>query len=370
MRDDIFHAIPTVFDLLALATCLGALGCRLWVLPAMSTASEAIGFDAFLASLWQLLGACLATLVVSSVGELAGRAVEMSDRPLAATFPVLPTILLQTHYGRLWLVRPLSLTVLWIGWWAGRTRLRSWIIPAGMLGTGAMVAMTRSASGHAADWGDLTLPALNDWLHLLAASLWGGGLLALSLVVLPTAIKLPELRRPLIAAIARRFSVLAGVALAGVLLTGIYNAWLQVGTISALWETPYGRTLLAKLFLVFPLLALGASNRYISVPLLQRWAGLPMAKRRFPHASLIIRYLVTGRRKPPGAHVVRQFRRTTWAEAICIIGVFICTALLLHGVPARHGSHRAHMHTEAGPSPAASGEAMPTPHAHVGAPPH
>jgi putative copper resistance protein D len=369
MGDDIFHAIPTVFDLLALAICLGTLGCRLWVLPALSTPSASIDFDALLASLWRLLAVCLAALVMSSLGELAGHAAEMSNRPLSAILPVLPTILLQTHYGRLWLVRPLGLAALWIGWWAGGTRLRSRTIPAVMLGVMALVAMTRSASGHATDWGDLTLPELSDWLHLLAASLWGGGLLALSLIVLPTAIKLPEQQRPLIAAIARRFSALAGVALAGVLLTGIYNAWLEVGSVRAMWETPYGQTLLAKLLLVLALLTLGASNHYISVPLLQRWAGLPVTRRRLLHVLLVIRYLATGRRKPQGIRLVRQFRRKVWAEAICVIGVLMCTALLLHGVPARHASHGGHMPAEAGGPPGASGEAMPTRHEHTGVPP-
>src|SRR5262249_9088907 len=96
MGDDLFHTIPTVFDLLALAICLGALGCRVWVLSTVSTPSGSIALDGLLASLWRLLAVCLAALVMSSVGELAGRAAEMSNRPLSAILPVLPTILLRT----------------------------------------------------------------------------------------------------------------------------------------------------------------------------------------------------------------------------------------------------------------------------------
>jgi copper resistance protein D len=369
MEGDFFHAIPTVFDLLALVICLGTLSCRLWVLPTMATLSESIGFDALLRSLWRLLGACIAALVVTSVGELVAHAVEMSGRPLLAVLPALPVVLRQTHYGRLWLVRPLGLMALWVGWWAGRKRVHSRVIPALMLGVGAIVAMTRSASGHASDWGDLTLPEASDWLHLLAASLWAGGLPGLSLVVLPRAIKLPEPRWPLIAAIARRFSALAGAALAGVLVTGIYNAWLQMGSIGALWETPYGRTLLVKLLFVCLLLALGASNRYISVPLLQRRAGLPITKRRLLHTLLVIRYLVTGRRKPQETRLVRQFTWKVRIEAICMIGVLVCTAILLHGVPARHAMHTGHMSTDTGATSGPSGESMPTRHEHGGVPP-
>lgn len=342
MGSDLFHALPSALDLLALATCFGALSCRLWVIPRTVTASGSPCSEALLASLWRLLAVGITALAVSSVSELGGRAVEMSGRPFSAILPALPTVLFQTHYGRVWLVRPVAIATLWIGWWVGGRRLHSQAIPALMLVAEALIALTRSASGHAADWGDLTLSELMDWLHLLAGLLWGGGLFALSAVVLPVAIQLPDRRRTLIADIARRFSAFARVALVGVLLTGIYNAWIEVGSLHALWGTPYGRMLLAKLSLLLPLLALGASNRYISVPLLQRWAGRPWAGRRLLHALLVLRYLITGRRRPQGARIVLHWRRKVGAEAALVAGVLICTALLLHRVPARHLSHAGH----------------------------
>jgi putative copper export protein len=135
---------------------------------------------------------------------------------------------------------------------------------------------------------------LFDEDHMLASALWGGGLITLCTVMLPGVVKLPE-RRRLTAEVARRFSTLAGVALAGVLLTGLYNAWLQVGTISAMWETPYGRMLLVKLLLVCPVLAFGASNHYISVPLVERWARHPLPI-PLPFAlSPLMRRLLTNR---------------------------------------------------------------------------
>lgn len=369
MWGEAFLVIPTALDLLALATCLGALSCRLWVLPPTATVSDSLRAETLLASLWRLLGACLVVLAVSSVGELAGRAVMMSGQPLLGILPVLPTVLFLTHYGQVWLVRPVALVILWIGWRMGRERLRSRAIPTVMLGAGALIALSRSASGHAADWGDWTLAELMDWLHLLAGSLWGGGLLALSTVVLPAAIKWPDQRRGLIADIARRFSALAGVTLAGVLLTGMYNAWLQVGSFQALWEAPYGQTLIVKLLLVLPLLTLGASNRYLSVPLLQRWARRPLARRRLLHAFLVVRYLVTSRRNPQGTRLVHQWTRKVAAEVTLVAGVLICTALLLHGVPARHASHTRHVPAE---EAAASGP-IPIPmrgaHEHGGVPP-
>src|SRR5262249_31797603 len=140
-----------------------------------------------------------------------------------------------------------------------------------------LIALTRSLSGHAADWGDMTLTVMMDWLHLLAGGIWGGGLLALAWVILPSMSQCVDRQRVLLAACAQRFATLASMALAVVLLTGLANAWVQVGTVQALWTSPYGRILLAKLFLVCLVLCLGAVNHYIYVPLLQQWAGRPMA---------------------------------------------------------------------------------------------
>ncbi len=134
---------------------------------------------------------------------------------------------------------------LWIGWEIGRRRLDSRAIPVFMLGAWAVIAMSRRVSGHAADWGDLALPVLMDWLHLMSASVWGGGLMALSIVVLPKIIGLHEQQRELIAYIARRFSKLAGIALCAILITATYNAWIQVGSFRALWQTSYGQIIIA-----------------------------------------------------------------------------------------------------------------------------
>jgi putative copper resistance protein D len=340
--DDFLHAIPTAFDLLALAACLGALGCRLWVLPTVEGVPGAIGVEAVRLSLWRLLVSGMAALTVSSLAEFVGRAAEMSGQPLSVILPVLPTVLFHTHYGWVWLMRPIALSALWLGWWMDKQRPGSQRIPAVMLGAGALIAMTRSAAGHAADWGDLTVPEISDWVHLMASSLWGGGLLALSVAVLPAAFKLPARRRQCIAAVAQRFSMLAGITLAGVLLTGIYNAWLQVGTIRALWGVPYGRTLLVKLLLVIPLVALGASNHYTSVPLLQRRLGPPGSRRPLP------RILAGSQRRTPGqgrrraVRLVHRLAQKVWAEVMFVMGILICTALLLHGTPARHTMHLDH----------------------------
>jgi len=344
--EHLIFSLATGLDLLALVTCLGTLSCRLWVLPPPVMAADTTVLTPLRAALWRLLGGCLVALTVSSAGELLGRTLTMSGLPLAMLGRTLPTVLMRTHYGRVWFVRLGALALLWIGWGVGRRRLYVQAIPTLMLAGGSLLALTRSLSGHAADWGDVTLPVLLDGLHLLAGGLWGGGLLALTWAVLPGVLKDMAPPRTYLADIARRFSALASIALVVVLLTGVANARVQVGTIRALWTTPYGRTLLAKLGLVGLVVLLGAVNHYRYVPLLQQWAG------RRGGGGWLLHVVLTRWRPPAGPQVAQHWRRTVGAEGILLLGVLLCTVWLLHGPPARSPSHTMPGHTERAPTPA------------------
>src|SRR5215813_10059300 len=196
----------------------------------------------------------------------------------------------------------------------------------------------------------MPLAVMMDGLHLLAGGLWGGGLLALASAVLPGALRDLAPPRTCLAAIARRFSTLASIALVVVLLTGVANARVQVGTVRALWATPYGRTLLAKLGLVGLVVLLGAVNHYRYVPLLQQWAG------RCVGGGWLLHVVLTRWRPPAGPQVAQHWRRTVGAEGLLLLGVLFCTVWLLHGPPARSPSH-----TMQGPT-----ETAPTPHGHGG----
>jgi putative copper export protein len=268
----------------------------------------------------------------------------MSGLPLAMLGRTLPIVLLRTHYGRVWFVRLGALVMLWIGWGLGRRPRYTQIIPAGMLVAGGLIALTRSLSGHAADWGDMTLAVMLDGLHLFAGGLWGGGLLALTCIVLPAVSKCANQRSLLLAALARRFATLASMALAVVLLTGLANAWVQVGTMRALWATPYGRTLLAKLFLVGLVILLGSVNHYFYVPLLQQQAGRPTTGAWLWHAPGLWQLLPSGWKTLVGSQVARHWWRTVVVESLLLIGVLLCTVLLLQAPPARSSSRATHEH--------------------------
>jgi copper transport protein len=120
---------------------------------------------------------------------------------------------------------------------------------------------TFSRSSHAAAVPGLGVTAIGaDYVHLLAAALWVGGLFALLpvLVVVVRSLSGSE-RRIMLATLAGQFTIAGALGLGALVLTGLFASWLQVGSFAAL-ASAYGVTLIAKLSLVGVLAALGAVN--------------------------------------------------------------------------------------------------------------
>lgn len=116
---------------------------------------------------------------------------------------------------------------------------------------GAMLA--RATGGHAGSpW-----MVLAQWLHFVGVGAWIGGLAWLFIGLL----------RRLEPARVRRFSTLAGLALAVVVVSGLLRSWDELGL--GWWLHPfrddYSTTLVLKVAIVIPLIGLGALNRYRNV---------------------------------------------------------------------------------------------------------
>jgi copper transport protein len=97
-----------------------------------------------------------------------------------------------------------------------------------------------------------------DTLHVLAASVWLGGLAMLVGVVLPSGKGNPQLAQPV-----RRFSVLAFSCVGALVVTGTIQAWRQVGELPALTGTHYGELLLLKVGLLSVVLLFAAASRAV-----------------------------------------------------------------------------------------------------------
>src|SRR5262249_23691651 len=217
---------------LALALVIGALGFRLLVLRGVEVAPA-------LEKRLQLL-AGVGVVGVLEVGILAFllRCEDVLQLPFGKfLYGDLSPISGGTRFGKAFVLMTLGYAVVaalvYLAWLTDRTVL---LAPALVLALA--FASGLSLSGHdAVDAGSSKWSELADWVHLSAASLWIGGLVALVVAVWFVA---PQIRRDAFA----RFSRLATALVALVLGAGTYLGIVRLPHPSDLWTTGYGRVLL------------------------------------------------------------------------------------------------------------------------------
>lgn len=162
----------------------------------------------------------------------------------------------------------------------------------------------RAFHGHAASDGDFTFREGIQFLHLSAIAIWAGGIIVAGLITVPhlaSAVEPEALVR-----FGTRLSQTVTVALAVVILSGIYNAWKGLGeSLSLLPTSAWGQTLALKVLLV--LLALGHGVR--------------------------VRLLLS-RCDPWSQSRTNRMRRWIRSEAILMILVLVCSAWLANLPPA------------------------------------
>lgn len=184
----------------------------------------------------------------------------------AATADVWEAGLWATSYGRSTLLAATAIFLAYASGQAGNSRLGIGFAVAALLLVGVAVASAGHASTAFPRY--LTIPAV--FLHAVTVLLWLGALIPLGAVLVGGGAALPI--------VLQRFSRAIPAIVAVLALSGLLLAIVQVQTIAGLWNTDYGRVLLAKLVLVFALLLLAALNRfYLTVPAV---AGDASAARR------------------------------------------------------------------------------------------
>lgn len=120
---------------------------------------------------------------------------------------------------------------------------------------------TLGLAGHAGVADTAWLAVSLDALHLIAAGVWTGGLLALVLTYRAHGQLPKRARRPFLLGAVRRFSKIAIGGLVVVSLTGTVAAIREVGSVDALTATSYGRVLLLKVAFVAAAVAVASRTR-------------------------------------------------------------------------------------------------------------
>jgi copper transport protein len=150
----------------------------------------------------------------------------------------------------------------WIALWLDRPERDRRSIAEIVAGLGALLAaaavlLVPGAAGHAAQTAPRGLALMLDWLHLVAGSLWIGGLIGL--LVLWRSLAVGK-RVAGLAVCVPRFSNVAFVSVALLLGSGIGATVLHMPILAALWQTSYGVAILVKIGLLAVAMLLGAIN--------------------------------------------------------------------------------------------------------------
>lgn len=310
----------SAFDIATLIAVIGMLASQIIVLPrAIDTAPAR--------SLHRVLGCALALLTLASFGILLSRTLEANGGVWNTLWRDAWLMLRETHFGRVWRWRALALA--WAIWaWGSRHRgaWPMWVMAIAI----ALIALTRSETGHPADHGDFTLAVWIDWLHIVAAGTWVGSLFGMTLAVFPRLRREGKRSLENAAAMFQRLSTLSGIALAVLVACGIFNATKQLGSFEALWTSRYGIILDVKLALVLTMIAIGAHNRYVKLPRLRACAGQP-AQRSLAVQCLPERTSVSSTRD--AGQILRSCARAVLIESVLGLAVIGATGTLIHAMP-------------------------------------
>ncbi len=270
------------FDLLALALLLGVPGFWLLVWQPAGIPMQGAGLPRLMGFGWALSG-------LSSVLLLGLQSAQAGGVGVLAAFAdaeLLAQVLTDTTFGTLWRTRMaawlLAGALLWMF-----SRWRDTHLLWGMLAESTALPLINSLFSHAAALPDSLTAILADWLHLLAAALWVGGLVAFAWVLWrlhnsssPTSAQSSDTRAQHAGLLTALFSNYARTCVAALAVTGVYAAWLHVGSLAALVSTQYGQVLLLKLLLFVPLLALAGVNLLLTVRGLRTGRGVWVGRLR------------------------------------------------------------------------------------------
>lgn len=311
-------------------------------------------------------------LMLCSVSGIAVQGVYAAALPITDVLrPSLFDEVLHTRFGEVEVLRVILLVAFLPVVLGIRGQLRatglwsSWWVPYGAI-VGVGLLFTPGLAGHASTEGSVPFAMTVDVLHLAAAAVWCGGLAVLGAVLAPG--MPPEERPDDIVKVASTFSAYAFSAVLVIVATGTVQSVRQVGSVYALFNTVYGRTLLVKIGLVAVLIVLGALSRRI---VLGRWRPNLASRRVFALSTPIPPPLATP--LPPsdlvpsprtvplrmsdtggagvGVSVVveepsatgqreahRGLRRSVFAEVVLALAVLAVTALLVNAVPAKQAA--------------------------------
>jgi len=198
----------------------------------------------------KITGAALVGVLVSNFVMLAVQTIRLETSPLDV---------IGTSFGTTWLTR-MIITIILLGiwfWMERKPRLTSKKhVP--MLVVSLALIFTTTMFGHGTA-SELAAPMILDYVHNLLASVWIGGVIFFSFVILPTLAKLDWMEKEkTVLAILPRYSGMVTIALGILIITGPTLLWFLESDVTSITNSTYGLLIFAKIFLALIMIGLGA----------------------------------------------------------------------------------------------------------------
>ena len=246
-------AATWVYDL-GLVGLTGAVACRP-LLAASPGGGDAAAARSLERRLVAIAGGSAAILLLGAAARLYAQTWSVFGLDEPVTLALVRVIGVESRWGARWQPQ-VGLAVVaaaGVGWWVRQPRVGWWM--TGLAAAGAWVALP--LTGHA-----MSVTSRLPWIvqvgHGLGAGLWIGTLAGV--VFLAFRLARDPAGHPRIGSLVRRFSPLAIGAVVIIFLSGVVTAVFYVDSVSELWSTGYGRTLLLKVGLFAAIGAVGAYN--------------------------------------------------------------------------------------------------------------
>lgn len=164
----------------------------------------------------------------------------------------------------------------------------------------ALVLVSFWFDGHTVSEGPWAVHSPVNLVHLSAAAVWGGGVFAMTTTAWMRRLRSERLG---LAAMVVRFSSIATVSLAAVIVAGVVMTWLVLDTPGDLFATPWGRILVAKTAVVAVAAGLGGYNHFRLRPALER--------------------------RPDDPQLAKELRISLSIESAVFVAIVVLTAILV-----------------------------------------
>lgn len=169
----------------------------------------------------------------------------------------------------------------------------------------ALVVIAPALTGHTRAFSPEPLVVGTDILHVLAGSIWLGGLVGIALTLPALAGREDDAAQTL-----ARFSMAAAGVLMALTGTGLVLAWRILASWENLFGSTYGRILLVKVALILVVVTVAGWNRFVLLPRVR-----------------------AGKRRPGRKSATTRIGGTVRIEAALLVAVLLLTGFLVNKSP-------------------------------------